>query len=157
MRYTFRIPGVSSAVSQVLVHFASVFAVAFGTQLLAGLTGTVSVSTVLALLTASAAAGVIAVAHFALGLIPLPANRLGDSLNAMGISLKVKTAGYQFATSVVVMFVSILGAQLVGGAAGIESLPDVVAVVLSAIAAAVAGVAQALVGLIPAPKAPIAS
>lgn len=153
MNYRVKLPGVSSAVSQVLVHFSAVFLIAFGTQLVAGTTGALHISSLLALLTSAAAAGVIAVAHVVLGLVPLPPT--GDTLepNAVGISLKVKTKGYQFLTSVLVMFISILGASLIGGAAHVTSLPSVIAVVLAAIAAGAAGVAQFLVGLIPAPQA----
>lgn len=153
MSFTIKLPGTSTAAGKVIAHFLAVFAVAFGTQLVAGTTGTVHVSSLVALLTSAAAAGLVAVAHVVLGLIPTPPTGQGLTSNAVGISLKIKTQGYQFLTSVIVMFLSILGAQLVSGAAHITSLPDVIAVVLAAIAAGATGVIQYLVGLVPAPKA----
>lgn len=151
-----KIPGLSTAAGQVIAHFLAVFLLAFGTQLVAGTTGTVHISSLLALLTSAAAAGIIAVAHVVLGLVPSPAAAERRAwqptrFTAVGVSLKVRTDGYQFLTSVVVMFVSILGAQLASGALHITSLPDVVAVVLAAIAAAVTGVVQFVIGLVPAP------
>jgi hypothetical protein len=161
MRTTLKLPGLSQAVSQVIGHFLAVFLLAFGTQLVAGATHAVSLPTLLALLTAAAAAGLVAVAHVVLGLIPDPHLVAGVHLKdgrsgrytSLGVSLKIETAGYQFVTSVLITFFGILGASLVGGAAGITSLPSAVAVVLAAIAAAVAGVVQFVIGLIPAPKA----
>lgn len=157
MKYTIKLPGTSAAAGQVIAHFFAVFLLAFGTQLVAGTTGTVHVSSLLALLISAAAAGLVAVAHVVLGLIPVtPSDGTligGKSYNQLGISLKIKTKWYQFWTSVVVMFLSILGASLVGGAAGITSMPDVIAVVLAAISAAVVGVVQLVIGLVPAPAA----
>lgn len=144
LAYTLKLPA-----SQVVIHFLAVFALAFGTQLGVGAVGSLHVSSLLTLLISAAAAGIVSVAHVALGFVPTPV----EGLSALGVSLKVRTRGYQFLTTLAVMFISILGSQLVGGAAGIESLPDAVAVLSSAIAAAVAGVASVLVGLIPAPKA----
>lgn len=144
LAYTLKLPA-----SQVVIHFLGVFGVAFGTQLIAGTTGATHYSSLMALLISAAAAGIVSVAHVALGLLPAPV----EGLTALGVSLKVKNKAYQFVTSVLVMFLSILGASLVGGAAHVTSLPGTVAVIMSAIAAAVAGVAQFVVGLIPAPKA----
>lgn len=152
-RFQLKLPGVSPAVNQVIVHYSMVFLLAFGTQLVAGTTGKVHVSSLLALLTSAGAAGLAAVVHVVLGLIPTPPTTQGLVPNAVGISLKVKTEAYQFITSVVVMFLSIFGAQLVSGVVGITSLPDVIAVVLAAIAAAVTGIVQYFVSLVPAPKA----
>lgn len=144
LTYALKLPA-----SQVVLHFLGVFGVAFGTQLIAGAAHYTNDSSLLALIISAAAAGIVSVAHVALGFVPTPV----EGLTLLGVSLKVRTASYQFLTSLAVMFVSILGTQLVAGAAGIGSLPDAVAVLSSAIAAAVAGVASALVGLIPAPKA----
>jgi hypothetical protein len=156
MKTTLRIPGFSPAASQVIAHYLAIFLLAFGAQLVAGATHVVSIPALIALLTSAAAAGVTAVAHVMLGLIPvpqpLPAPVVGTPYNVLGITLKVNTAGYQFLVSVLVTFLSIFGAQLVGGAAGITSLPSVVALILAAITAAVAGIVQFVVGLIPAPK-----
>lgn len=144
--------GLSSATGQLILHYLAVFAFAFGTQLVAGTQGA-HISSLVALLISAGAAGLVAVAHIALGLVPIPPAQAGLAPNALGISLKIKTQLYQFATSVVVMFFSILGASLISGAAHLTSFPDAIAVLLAAIAAAVAGVAQYVVGLIPAPKA----
>lgn len=149
MRFTLKLPGLSPAVNQVILHFAAVFLFGFLSQLGAGVTGTVNVPTLLALLTSAAAAGVAAVIHVVLGLIPASDQ---SGLNTLGISLKVKSTGYQTLVSVVVMFLSILGASLVAGATHIGSLPDAVAVVSAGIGAGVTGVVQFLIGLVPTPK-----
>lgn len=135
--------------TQVLVHFVAVFLLAFGTQLVAGVSGAVSVSSLEAVLISAAAAGVTAVFHVIVGLVPTP---VVANMSALGVSLKVKSALYQVVVSVAATFLSIFGAELVGGASHLTSLPGVIALVLAAIAAAVAGVVTFLIGLVPAPK-----
>jgi len=152
MKATLRMPGVSPVVSDVVTHFVAVFLLAFGTQMVTAATGKISISSLLAILISAAAAGVVAVAHIILGLIPTPAVGDGRS-NAFGVPLKVKSAVYQIVTSVVVMFVSLFGAELIAGATHITSLPTATAVIVAAIMAAVAGVVQYVVKLVPAPSA----
>ncbi len=151
-RATVKLPGISPAISQLLTHYFLIFLAAFGTQMLATLTvGGLHISSLLAVLTSAAAAGLIAVIHVVLGLIPTQATGPGN-LNAFGVSLKVQTVAFQLITSAVAMFLTVLGAELVGGATHLTSLPDVTAVILAAIMAAVAAVVQYFVGLVPAPK-----
>lgn len=155
-----KIPKLSPAVNQIVVHMLTVFLVAFGTQLVAGATGAVSISSVLALLTSAAAAGGVAVLHLVIGLVPTASTVSGNVSTKATIAYtvtltQVKSAGYQLFLSVVVTFVTILGSQLAGGAVHATSLPSVIAVVLAAISAAVAAVVQFLVGLVPAPVVPI--
>jgi hypothetical protein len=146
-RSTLTIPGLSAATSQIIVHYAAVFLVAFGVQLGAGATGVTSESTLLALLVSAAGAGAVAIGHLLFGLIP----STPTAMAALGISPKVRSAAYQVILSVIITFVTIFGAQLVGGAAHVESLPGVVSLVIAAISAAVTGVVTFLVGLLPAP------
>ncbi len=148
---TIKLPGVSPAVSQLVTHYFLIFAAAFGTQMLATLTNGIHISSLVAVLTSAAAAGLIAVLHVILGLIPNQ-NTGSGKVNAFGIALKVQTALFQLVTSAVAMFLTVLGAELVGGAAHLTSLPDTTAVILAAIMAAVAAVVQWVVGLVPAPK-----
>lgn len=157
MKQTIKLPGLSQPVSDVIAHFAAVFLLAFGTQVIAGATTAVNISSLFALLTSAAAAGLVSVAHVVEGLIPVPANVVAvqgsfKRYTALGISLKAKTRVNQVVISALSTFLVILGSQLVGGAAGIQSLPDVTAVILSAIAAAVTGLVTYLLGLIPAPS-----
>lgn len=56
---------------QMAVHVVIVFAVAFGGQVVDGLTKRGSVPTLTALLVAAASAGLIAAAHYVVGLIPM--------------------------------------------------------------------------------------
>ncbi|MCU1493389.1 MAG: hypothetical protein JWO62_1153 [Acidimicrobiaceae bacterium] len=153
MTRTLKIPGLSTAMNTVVLHVLIVFGTAFGAQLVAGAAHVVSISTLLALITAAAAAGLTAIVHFGLGLIPAPVATpvKGVSLGVAGVSLKVQTRLYQFLVSVAVTFFSILGATLVSGAVHVTSLPSIVDLVTAAIAAAVAGIVQFVVGLIPAP------
>jgi hypothetical protein len=148
---TLKLPGVPPQVSSVLVHFALVFSGAFSTQLLAGLAGSIKVSTLLALLTSASVAGVVAVVHVALGLIPQADQ--DSNVNSYGVSLVIRSRAYQFLTSIAVIFLSTLGAQLISGATHITSLPDVTAVILAAIAAGSIAVVQLVIGLIPSPRA----
>jgi hypothetical protein len=156
MRITVKIPGLNAAASAVLVHFISVFAVAFLTQVVAGWTGTLNVPTLLSLVTSAAAAGVIAVIHVIIGLIPtapVSPNSTKPALTSpVGIPIKVQSAVYQLLTSAAVVFFSMLGAELVGGATHITSLPDAVALLIAAISAAVTAAVQYFVSLVPAPK-----
>lgn len=147
-----KIPGLPPAVNQIVVHMLTVFLVAFGAQLVAGATGAASISSLLALLTAAAAAGGVAVLHLAIGLVPTASSVATPATKTYSVTVtQVKSAGYQVAVSVAVTFVTILGSQLAGGAVHATSLPSVVAVILAAISAAVAAVVQLLVGLVPAP------
>lgn len=145
---TLPIPWISAGAKQMLTHFLAVFLLAFGTSLVAGATNVLSINTAWSAIVAAAAAGSVAVAHYVMGLIPTPV----DTANRVGLVLVSKSSLYQVLVSVISTFLVILGAQLVGGAANVESLPDVKAVVLSAIAAAVTGAVTYVFGLIPAPK-----
>jgi hypothetical protein len=155
VRFKLKLPGVSATESDVILHYVGVFVFAFGTQALTGVTKVHSESEVLALLTSAGAAGVAAVVHVLLGLIPNHASvkGVGMPFSPVGISLKVKSSVNQILTSAVVVFISILGAELVGGAVHVTSLPAALAVAIAAIAAAVTAVAQYVIGLVPAPKA----
>ena len=71
----FKLPGIPAAVSQVLLHVVVVFASTFGAQLVAGATGNLhGWPTLAALATSAALAGVVAAAHYVLGLIPANAS-----------------------------------------------------------------------------------
>lgn len=144
MRKTFKLPKISPAVSSVLVHYLAIFAVAFGSYLATNAVGKTSISALVAVIGAAATAGLVAVGHVILGLVPTDAR--------YGITPKVKTAGYQILTSVAIMFVGTLGAQLATGAVHASTFPDLVAVISAALAAGVFAVVQYLVGLVPAPK-----
>jgi hypothetical protein len=135
--------------TQVIVHYLAVFLAAFGTTMVSSTTGAFNVSSLEALLISASAAGVVAVAHIVLGLVPTTSS---TGLNALGVSLKVKTAAYQVLVSVLATFLSIFGAALVAGATHLTSLPGVIDLVLAAISAGVAGVVTYVTGLIPAPK-----
>jgi hypothetical protein len=143
----------TSARKQLLVHLIAVFLAAFGTQIVGAATVT-NESTLVSLLVSAGAAGVAAVAHVLLGLIPTTSVVLstGERTSALGIPSSVKTAGYQIVVSMVVVFLSIFGASLLTGVAGATSLPGIQSAVIAAISAAVAAVVQATVGLIPTPK-----
>lgn len=147
MKRTLVIPGISPALSSLILHFVIAFLTTFGGSLAANASGATSIPTLMAILGAAASAGLVSVVHIGLGLIPTP-----TPVGAYGLSLKVKTAGYQLFTSVAVMFFAALGAQLATGAEGATSFPDLIAVIVSAISAAVFAVISYLVGLIPAPK-----
>jgi hypothetical protein len=151
MRTTIKLPGVSPAISQLITHYGLIFLLAFGTQMVASLTGGIHISSLFAVLTSAASAGLIAVIHVVLGLIPTQATGPGN-LNAFGVSLKVKSMAFQLVSSAIAVFLTVLGAELVEGATHITSLPDVTAVLLAAIMAAVSAVVQYVVGLVPAPK-----
>lgn len=147
---TLPVPWISAGAKQMLTHFIAVFLLAFGTSLVAGATNVINVNTAWSAIIAAAAAGVTAVAHYVIGLIPTA--DVAAEQNRVGLTLVSKSSLYQVLVSVISTFLVILGAQLVGGAANVQSLPDAKAVVLSAIAAAVTGVVTYLFGLIPAPK-----
>lgn len=147
---TLPIPWISAGAKQMLTHFVAVFLLAFGTSLVAGATNVIDVNTAWSAIVAAAAAGAVAIAHYVMGLIPQPV----EQSNKVGLVLVSKSSLYQVLVSVISTFLVILGAQLVGGAANVQSLPDAKAVILSAIAAAVTGVVTYVFGLIPAPKAP---
>jgi len=155
-----KLPRFSPAAMQFLAHVLIVFAIAFGGQLTAGATHAVSMPTLLALLTSAAAAGLTAVVHFLLGLVPTgvqppvaQGNGMYAAVGALStVSLKVKTRAYQILVSVLATFLSLFGAALVAGAVHVTSLPGTIDAVTAAISAAVVGVVQFAVGLIPAPK-----
>lgn len=147
MRKTLVLPGISPALSSLILHFVIAFLTTFGGSLAANASGATSIPTLLAILGAAASAGLVSVVHIGLGLIPTP-----TPVGTYGLSLKVQSASYQLLTSVAVMFFGTLGAQLATGAEGATSLPDLVAVIVSAISAAVFAIVSYLVGLIPAPK-----
>jgi hypothetical protein len=148
MRTTLKWPGISPAVSQLLTHVTVVFLTAFGGQLVAGATGAItSMPTLLALLTAAAAAGVTAVAHYALGLIPTPT----PAVTAAVVPLKIPKAVQQVIWSTVIVFLTAFGAQLVAGASKVVSIPTLVALVAAGCAAAVTAAVQALLKLVPVP------
>jgi hypothetical protein len=155
-----RVPKFGPATKTMLLHVAIVFAAAFGGQLVAGATNVVSIPTLFALLYSAAAAGLIAIAHYVLGLIPTPPapgrqNADGSwSISGGGSAVPslIEKRLYQFLVSVVVTFLSIFGAALVAGTVHVTSLPSGIDAIVAAISAAVAGVVQVLAGLIPAPK-----
>jgi len=138
-----------SAAVQLVVHVIVTFLAAFGTALVAGATNIVSMPTLLALLYSAGAAGLVAVLHYVLGLIPA-APKIGKiGLNRQLSVPPVVTHDLgKLAVSIVATFVTILGGGLVAGATHVTSLPDVVAVVTAAISAAIAGVVQLVTGLI---------
>lgn len=139
MRLALKLPS-----TQVLVHILAVFLLAFGGQLAAA--GTTNESNWLALLTSGFAAGLVAVAHILGSIFPLPDG------SAVGVSFAVKSNLYNFVMVAVMTFVSIFGTALVTGATKLTSFPSVVALLIAAISAAVAGVVQLVLNLIPAPK-----
>lgn len=146
---TFQLPRLSKSQSDFVLHVLSVFVAAFGTALVGGATHVTNWSTAVSVIFAAAAAGVAAVGHVIANLVPTPPTPVIAA--AIGISVKVKTRFYQAVQSVVILFLSIFGAALVSGAAHIGSLPDLKALLGAAIAAAVAGVVQYVIGLVPAP------
>lgn len=155
---TLKLPRFSPAAVQFFAHVAIVFLVAFGGQMIPSLTGTISMPALLAVLTSAAAAGLTAVVHYLLGLVPsgsVPAVDNGDgSFTAVaglsGVPLAVRNRLYQVLISIVVTFLSIFGSGLVAGGLHVTSFPGIVDAITAAIAAGVAGVIQFAVGLIPA-------
>jgi hypothetical protein len=152
MRATLKIPGLSAAASQMIVHVLTVFLAAFLTQLVGGAVHVINESTLLSLLVAASAAGATAVIHYLFGLIPTP---LPVALRSrvFGVTLKVTSAFYQVLVSVIVTFVTVFGASLAGGATGVESLSALESLIIAAISAAVAAVVHYVTHLIPAPAA----
>lgn len=140
----------TSYARQVALHFLVVFLVAFGTTLSLGAAHVISANTAWQAVVAAAAAGVVAVVHAIEGLIPAPLPVA--NLTRVGVALVSKSTIYTVAVSVASTFLVIFGAQLAAGAAGIDSLPDVKAVLIAAISAAVSGVVTYVTGLIPTPK-----
>ena len=152
VRTALQIPGLSASASEIVAHVLIVFFTAFGGVMVSSLTGTISMPAIEAALIAAAAAGVTAVVHFLLGLVPTPVvTAVGITSNA--VSLKVTSSLYQVIVSLLVTFVTVFGAQLAAGAVGVASLPGLKALIISAITAAVAAAVQYLVKLVPTPKA----
>lgn len=151
-----KLPKLPLAARQFIAHVAIVFGVAFGTQMLASLTPDFRISALLALLSSSAAAGLTAVVHYLLGLVPNTTPSVDARGRTIAYALVVPPAvtarALQVVVSIVAMFLSIFGAALVAGALHVTSLPSAADVVVAAISAAVAGVVQFAVGLIPTPR-----
>lgn len=128
------------------MHLLAVFVGAFASQVAIAANTSFNIATWKAALMAAFFSGIVAVAHVVIGMIPLPATTM------VGISLTIKTVGYQFYISVISTFLVIFGGNLATGALHITSFPSAVAAVAAAISAAVAGVVQILTSLVPAPK-----
>jgi hypothetical protein len=135
-----------------LTHALVIFLATFGTVLVTSLTGAISMSALEATLISAAAAGVTAVAHYLLGLIPSPPVA-GAGITANLVSLKVTADLTQVLVSLLVTFLTVFGAQLVAGATHVTSLPTVKDLLIAAITAAVAAAVQYFAKLIPTPKA----
>jgi hypothetical protein len=150
MRLKFVIPGTTPLQSRVIIHYLSVFALAFAGFLSANAAGAGTLSTVSSLLISAVAAGVSAVINAVTVVIPAATLQGTDTLR---LNPKIEKAGYEILSTSLVMFLSIFGAALVSGLLPHQSLPSILAVVLAAIASAVAGVVSYLFGLIPHPKA----
>lgn len=151
------IPYLTPEKRQVVTLGISVFVVAFVSSIIANQTSLLHLNTALSALGAAAAAGVVALAHYIFDIVPTPAqvkDGVQSKAGKVGLVLASKSQFYTVAVSAGITFATILGSQLVAGAAHAESLPDLKAVFLSAIAAAVTGVFTYAFGLIPAPKAP---
>lgn len=133
---------------QMLGHVLVVFGVAFFGQLGAGITGVASIPTLRALLVASGAAGLTAVAHYLLGLIPSPI-RTGSFGAVYGVSPVVQRRLVQVAVSVVTTFAVIAGTSALAGATSVGSMPGGADLIVAAIAAGVTGVVQYITGLLP--------
>ena len=141
MRTALKLPGLSPAVSQIVTHVLSVFTVAFLAQVGAAANGNIrDWPTLLALVLAAGVAGVVAVIHFLVGLIPTPASLVKNPLA-------------QVVWSAVTVFATTLGAQLAVGASRVVSVPTFVAVSTAAITAAAAAVLHYGFKLIPTPVA----
>jgi hypothetical protein len=165
-RLTITIPGVNPKVSQIIVHYVGIFMAVFIPQLVAGVTTSYTIPTLLAVIRSAAAAGLIAVVQIACGQIPTAgayatqhrgvadgnATIIWTTYSAVGIPLVVKKGGYQILLGMATTFVMIFGAELATGKIPGQSFPGLLAFVLAAISAAVAGVVQYVTGLIPTPK-----
>lgn len=136
------------AFQQMAAHVLIVFTVAFVGQLSVGLTGDASVPTLLALLVASGAAGLTAVVHYLLGLIPQPI-RTGSFGAFYHVPKIVEKKLAQVAVSVVATFLVIAGTSALAGAVSVGSLPGAADVIVAALSAGVAGLVQYLTGLLP--------
>lgn len=150
MRAALKLPGVSPAVSQLVTHVLIVFVVAFGAQVSAADEGAIhDWPTLLALITAAAAAGATAVIHYIMGLVPAPAAGVRGAL----IPAKVTNPFVQVAWSAVVVFLTSFGSQLAVGASGVVSAPTLEVLVVSAVSAAVTALLQWVLHLVPVPPA----
>lgn len=167
-RSVFTIPHLSAAASQMLLHVAAVFLAAFGAQLVAQQTGAITGWPILLqLLLAAAAAGGSAVIHYLLGIIPTPTvstagsvgyadgtvHQRNELVSVTGISLKILSPLGQVFWSLVTVFVTTFGAQLLAGASGVVNIPTLESLVISAAAAAVTAVVQAVAKVVPVPAA----
>lgn len=145
---TLTLPRLSPAVSQFLVHVLVVFLIAFGGQLAAAATGAIhNLPTLLAVVTSAAAAGVTAVVHYLLGLIPTP----NPNAATIAVTLKAASALSQVSWSIAVVFLSIFGAQLAVGASHVTSVRTLTALLVAAGSTAVITAVQHGLHLIPVP------
>lgn len=142
MRATLKIPGVSSAVSAYIVHALTVFGVAFLGQVISLHAQGKSVSTWAALLASGAAAGIVALVNYALGLVPAFNTFVKQKLNSALGQIIVTSFG---------TFISVFAAQLVVGASHVVDLGTLGAFLSSAAVAAGVAVLHYLEGLIPVP------
>lgn len=137
------LPPLSPATTQMLIHCVIVFLAAFGAQMVASTTGDIgSWPAILAVLTSAAAAGVTALVHFLLGLVPTPPTDTS-------VSLKLPEPISQLLTHLVVVFLTVAGAQFALGAANVLNIHTLTAWVIAACAAGVSAIAHILFGLLP--------
>lgn len=143
MRPPFRLPGLTAAASQLVAHVAVVFAAAFGAQLVAAANGNVHRwPALLAVVVAAACAGVSAVVHYLLGLIPAGTPKLASQVA-------------QSLASVVTVFLTVFGGQLAIGGSKVTTVASLVALVVAASTAGASTAFHLLIGLLPA-SAPLA-
>lgn len=132
-------------------HVALVFLVAFAGTVTAGLTGKVDMPTLLALLIAGSSAGLTAVVHYLLGLIPTTPTQLAPRETGLRFTVPaaVETKLLQTLVSVLATFLVILGTSALAAASSVGSVPGVADVIVAALAAGMTGAVQYATGLLP--------
>ena len=138
----------TTAFRQMAGHVLIVFLVAFVGVVSAGLTGSISAPTLLALLIAGGSAGLTAVVHYLLGLVPAPIRT--QSFGAFyHVPPVVEQRLLQVLVSMVATFLVIAGTAALAGTTSVGSIPTAADLIVAAISAGLTGVVQYVTGLLP--------